>query len=119
MRIFEGSSHNKVHFYCSLESAYSTNKSRVSPYCVLPLPFLTDIGVGLDDKFAQPGDHLAAPVGKFCDLLVDTFRWIHDCRFSFHMSYTLPVNLDNPSSTSFLLRFPPRSTASLFCWRRW
>ena len=76
MRIFQGSALKKVHFYCFLESADSTNKSLVRPYRGIPLPFLSDVGVGLKDKFAQSGEHLAAPVGKFCDLFVDTFRWI-------------------------------------------
>lgn len=33
--------------------------------------------------------------------------------------YALAVNRDKPSSTAFLLRFPARSAASLFCCRRW
>src|SRR2546423_15132314 len=77
MRIFQESTLKKVHFYCFLESADSTNKPLVRPYRGIPLPFLSDAWVGLEDKFAQSGEHLAAPVGKFCDLLVDTFRWIH------------------------------------------
>jgi hypothetical protein len=77
MRIFQESALKKVHFYYFLESADSTNKSLVGPYRGIPLPFLSDVGVGLEDKFAQSGEHLAAPVGKFCDLIVDTFRWIH------------------------------------------
>src|SRR5229473_5398458 len=77
MRIFQESALKKVHFYCFLESAGSTNKSLVRPYRGIPLPFLSEAGVGLEDKFAQSGERLAAPVGKFCDLFVDTFRWIH------------------------------------------
>src|SRR6266480_1654970 len=77
MRIFQESALKKVHFYCFLESADSTNKSLMRPYRGIPLPFLSHVGVGLVDKFAQPGEHLTAPVSKLCDLLVDTFRWIH------------------------------------------
>src|SRR5207249_2311926 len=77
MRIFQESTLKKVHFYCFLESADSTNKSLVRPYRGIPLPFLSDVGVSLEDKFAQSGEHLAAPVGKFSDLFVDKFRWIH------------------------------------------
>src|SRR6266581_4890241 len=81
MRIFQESTLKKVHFYSFLERADSTHQSLMRPYCGIPLPFLSDVGVGLEDKFAQLGKHLAAPVGKFCDLLVDTFRWIHWFRF--------------------------------------
>src|SRR5947209_8977504 len=77
MRIFQQSALKKVHFYCFLESADSTNKSLVRPYRGLPLPFLGDVGVGLEDQLAQSGKHLAAPIGKFCDLFVNTFRCIH------------------------------------------
>src|SRR5260370_15600463 len=77
LRIFQESALKKVHFYCFLESADSTNKSLVRPYRGIPLPFFSEAGVGLKDKFAQSGEHVAAPVGKFCDLCVDTFRWIH------------------------------------------
>src|SRR5579864_3297735 len=77
VRIFQESALKKVHFYCFLEGADSTNKSPVRPYRGLPLPFLSDVGVGLKDQFAQSGEQLAAPVGKFCDVLVDTFRWFH------------------------------------------
>src|SRR2546423_1286860 len=75
--VFQPSALKKVHFYCLLESADSTNQPPVRPYRGIPFPFLSDVGVGLADKFAQSGDHLAAPVGKFCDLCVDTFRWVH------------------------------------------
>src|SRR6266699_701028 len=77
MRIFQESALKKVHFYCFLESADRTNKPLVRPYRGIPLPFLSDVGGGLVDKVAQPGEHLTAPVSKLCDLLVDTFRWIH------------------------------------------
>ena len=77
LRIFQQSALKKVHFYRLLESADSTNQPPVRPYRGIPFPFLSDVGVGLADKFAQSGDHLAAPVGKFCDLCVDTFRWVH------------------------------------------
>src|SRR5947207_3392930 len=77
MRIFQESALKKVQFYCFLESAGRTNKTLMRPYCGIPLPFLSDVGVSLVDKVAQPGEHLAAPIGKLCDLFVDTFRWIH------------------------------------------
>src|SRR6266571_7253962 len=77
MRIFQESALKKVHFYCFLERADSTNKSLVRPDRGIPLPFLGDVGVGLRDKFAQSGDQLTAPVGQFSDLFVDKFRWIH------------------------------------------
>jgi hypothetical protein len=77
MRIFQESALKKVHFYCFLESADRTNQSLVRPDRGLPLPFLSDVGISLQDKFAQSGDHVAAPVGKFRDLCVDAFRWIH------------------------------------------
>src|SRR5437870_5565151 len=63
MRIFQESALKKVHFYCFLESADRTNKSLVRPYRGIPLPFLSDAWVGLEDKFAQSGERLAAPVG--------------------------------------------------------
>src|SRR6059058_5175098 len=56
MRIFQGSTLKKVHFYCFLERADSTNKSLVRPNRGIPLPFLSDVGVGLEDKFAQSGE---------------------------------------------------------------
>ena len=31
----------------------------------IPLPFFSDIGIGLVDKFAQLDEHLATPVSKF------------------------------------------------------
>ena len=77
LRIFQASALKKVHFYGFLERADSTNQSPVRPDRGIPLPFLSDVGVGLTDQFAQSSDHLAAPVGKFCDVFVDTFRWIH------------------------------------------
>src|SRR6266567_5041749 len=77
LRIFQHSALKKVHFDCLLESAGRTNQSLVRPHRGFPLPFLSDVGVSIVDKFAQSGDHLAAPVGKFCDLCVDTFRWLH------------------------------------------
>src|SRR2546421_11669947 len=77
MRIFKGSALKKFHFYCFLESADKTNKPLVRPYRGIPLPFLSDVGGSLVDKVAQPGEHLTPPVSKLCDLLVDTFRWIH------------------------------------------
>src|SRR5256885_934723 len=81
MRIFQESALKKVHFYSFLERANSTHKSLLRPYCGIPLPFLSDVGVGLEDKFAQLGEHLATPVGKFSNLFVDTFSWIHCYRF--------------------------------------
>src|SRR5216684_2664100 len=64
MRIFQESALKKVHFYCFLESADSTNKSLVRPDRGLPLPFLSNVGGGLEDKLAQSGEHLATPIGK-------------------------------------------------------
>ena len=52
LRIFQESALKKVHFYSVLESADSTNKSLVRPYRSIPFPFLSDVGVGLADKFA-------------------------------------------------------------------
>ena len=77
MRIFEESALKKVHFHCCLESSKSANQSLVRPYCGFPLPFLCNVGVGFVDKFAQLDEHLAPPIGKFGDLFVDTFSWIH------------------------------------------
>ena len=39
-----------------------------------PLPFLDDLAVGRKNALADAGEGLAAPVGEFCDQLVDTFR---------------------------------------------
>src|SRR5260370_15033957 len=84
LRIFQQSALKKINFYCLLESANSTNQPPVRPYRRVPFPFLSNVRVGLADKFAQAGDHLAAPVGKFCDLCVDTFRWVHPFLLPYH-----------------------------------
>ena len=42
-----------------------------------PFPFLDDLSVGLEDALAQAGECFAAPVGEFCDQLVNTVRWFH------------------------------------------
>src|SRR5579863_2873279 len=42
-----------------------------------PLPFLDDLPVGLQDGLADAGQRFGTPVGKSCDQLVNTFRWIH------------------------------------------
>src|SRR5215469_5794511 len=75
--IFQQSALKKVHFDRLFESADSTNQSLVRPDCGLPLPFLSDVGVSIVDKFAQSGDHLTTPVSKFCDVCVDTLRCVH------------------------------------------
>src|SRR5438477_1854446 len=64
VRIFQESALKKVHFYCFLEGADRTNQSLVRPDRGIPLPFLSDVGVGLQDQFAQSGQHVAAPVSK-------------------------------------------------------
>src|SRR5206468_11317197 len=50
MRIFQESALKKVHFYCFLERADSTNKSLVRPNCGIPLPFLSLVSPGTDRK---------------------------------------------------------------------
>ena len=61
MRIFQENALKKVHFYYFLESADSTHQSLVRPDGGLPLPFLGDVGIGLENKLAQPGDHVGRP----------------------------------------------------------
>src|SRR5438270_11591819 len=39
-----------------------------------PLPFLGDLGVGLFDETAHPGEHLAAPIAELLDPRVDQPR---------------------------------------------
>jgi hypothetical protein len=77
MRIFQGSALKKVHFDGLLESADSTHKSLVRPDGCFPLPFLSEMGISLENQFAQSGDHGATPVRKLCDVLIDVFGWIH------------------------------------------
>src|SRR5579863_8129923 len=72
--VFQGSALKKVQFYGLLEDTGRTNQSLVRPYRAIPFPFLGNAGVGLVDDFAQAGHQLAAPVGEFRNLLVDTFR---------------------------------------------
>jgi hypothetical protein len=71
MRIGKHCPLKKVQFHGFLESASSTHKSLVRPYRRLPLPFLFDVRVGGKDQLTQPSKHLAAPVGEFCDPVLD------------------------------------------------
>jgi hypothetical protein len=42
-----------------------------------PLPLLDYLPVGLKDALADADERFATPVCKFCDQLVNMFRWIH------------------------------------------
>src|SRR5262245_55983018 len=42
-----------------------------------PLPFLDDLAVGREDRLADAGEGLAAPVDYARDQLVDLLRWSH------------------------------------------
>src|SRR5436190_8681766 len=77
MWVFKESALKKVHFYCFLESCESAHKSLMRPNRSIPLPFLSDAGIGLADKIAQLGKHLTTPVSKLGNLFVYTFSWIH------------------------------------------
>src|ERR1700704_4588054 len=77
MWIIQRSTLKKVQLYDLLECARGTNESLLRPDRRIPLPLLRNIGGGLVNKFSQSSDHFAMPVGKLCDVCVDTFRWIH------------------------------------------
>src|SRR3546814_18853194 len=55
----------------------STRTDTLCPYTPLfrsPLPFLDDVGIGCEDDAAQVREHLAAPVAKRRDAIVDQLR---------------------------------------------
>src|SRR5947207_2197436 len=61
---------------------------------------------GRADKFAQSGDHLAAPGGKFCDVLVDTFTWIHVLLLALFYKLCKSIHGSGCSSLHTRLRHP-------------
>src|SRR5207244_12507355 len=67
----------KVHLYCFLESAHRQDQSLVGPHGGAPFQILSELEVRIMNNFAKFSQHLAAPVGKDCYLLVDEFGRVH------------------------------------------
>jgi hypothetical protein len=58
------------------EDPTGNDASIVRPYRRIPLPFFRDVRRRRKDEFTQSGQHFAAPVGEFRDVLGDALRWV-------------------------------------------
>ena len=74
LRIFQRCAVEEIELHMILEGTGAANKPVARPHPGIPLPFLGDIGVGLEDHFAQSGKHFAAPVAQLCYLMGDELR---------------------------------------------
>jgi hypothetical protein len=74
VRVWKACTLRKSHFYLVLVGVGQADESIVGPTGrAPPFPLLDDLGVGSMNDFAKIGKHLAAPVRKVCDQLVNTF----------------------------------------------